>query len=356
MGTCMYCRSTDGPFHREHVMPQAFGTFEPESPILRDCVCVQCNNFFGGALEMPLSRDSLEAVLRLRYGLKPASEWKDLRYKQLKLKVLEPGPWAGATVILEADRTGNGIEPVPVAQAGFCWTGSSTWDWVLEEEMNAERVAPYRDAQGKLGIRVCGPSATDHKRLIETLARCGIKFVKQGDLQAPITTDGTVGIQIETEIDSAIFRAVAKIAFNYVAWAHGSEFVLRSDFDDARHYIRRGKEPLLRVVKPDKNPILSNDSRHFRQTNGHLVVFDWNYSQRGLLARVSLFNTMTYLVLLCPDYSGIWRDNLRTGHHFDIESRTVAPIQSTSLIPVVLRASYLAGKQAGLIAARRRDG
>ena len=305
---------------------------------------------------MPLSRDSLEAVLRLRYGLKPASEWKDLRYKQLKLKVLEPGPWAGATVILEADRTGNGIEPVPVAQAGFCWTGSSIWDWVLEEEMNAERVAPYKDAQGKLGIRVCGPSATDHKRLIETLAQCGVKFVKQGDPRAPITTDGTVGIQIETEIDSAIVRAVAKIAFNYVAWVHGSEFVLRSDFDDARHYIRLGKEPLLRVVKPDKNPILSDDSRHFRQTNGHLVVFDWNYSQRGLLARVSLFNTMTHLVLLCPDYSGIRRDNLRTGHHFDIESRAVAPIQSTSLIPAVLRASYMAGKQAELIAARRRDG
>jgi hypothetical protein len=57
-------------------MPQAFGTFEPESPILRDCVYVQCNNFFSGALEMPLSRDSLEA--RTRGFAIPESELRQL--------------------------------------------------------------------------------------------------------------------------------------------------------------------------------------------------------------------------------------------------------------------------------------
>lgn len=329
-------------------MPQAFGTFEPESPILRDCVCVQCNNFFSGALETPLSRDSLEAVLRLRYGVKPASEWRDLRSKRLKLKVQEPGPWTGATVILEADQTGNGIEPVPVPQVAFRWKGSSAWDWVLEPEMVDERVAQYKGAQGKVEIRIFGPTPSDRDRLVQMLTQFGIKFVKQEDLNAPIAKDGKVGIQVETEIDSAIFRAIAKISFNYVAWVHGSDFVLRPDFDDARNYIRYGKEPILCVVKPDKNPILSEDSRRYHQTNGHLIVFDWNYSQRGLLARVSLFNTMTHLVLLCADYSGLWRDDLRVGHHFDIESRAVSPIQSTSLIPMVLRASEL-------IAARRRD-
>ena len=35
------------------------------------------------------------------------------------------------------------------------------------------------------------------------------------------------------------------------------------------------------------------DSRRYRQTNGHLITFDWNYGQTGFLAQVSLFNSIT---------------------------------------------------------------
>ena len=81
-------------------MPQALGTFEPESLVLNDCVCSDCNNYLGRTLEFALSRDSMEAVLRFRYGIKPASEAKELPYKKLELKVGQPGPWLGATVVL----------------------------------------------------------------------------------------------------------------------------------------------------------------------------------------------------------------------------------------------------------------
>jgi len=136
---CIYCKESDKPFDREHVMPEAFGTFEPDSPVLV-CVCKECNGYFGRNLELALSRDSLEAVLRLRYGVKPASKADDLRYKKLEVRVGQPGPWLGAIAILEDDRSGTCIEPVPVPQVAFKWKGETEFTWLIEGEMNSERL------------------------------------------------------------------------------------------------------------------------------------------------------------------------------------------------------------------------
>jgi hypothetical protein len=321
-------------------MPQAFGTFEPDSPVLTDCVCADCNNYFGRTLEFALSRDSMEAVLRLRYGIKPASEAKELPYRKLELKVGQPGPWLGATVVLEADRTGTAIEPVLVPQVAFKWKGQPDWTFFLERDLDdASRLKPFRGSPpGSLEIRILVPSQGDHERLVEKLRTLDIKFVKQGVLEQPMTEDGKIQLQIATQVDDTIFRAIAKIAFNYVAWVHRADFVLRSDFDGLRDYIRYGKQPWWApAVRPFKVPILADDLPQFRQTNGHLITFNWNYTQMGLVAQVSLFNTITYHVLFCLKYSGIWYEDIRRGHHFDIESRTVTPLTSTSLVPLLAR-------------------
>jgi HNH endonuclease len=342
MSACIYCKSKDGRFDREHVMPQAFGTFEPDSPVLNDCVCAECNNYFGRTLEFALSRDSMEAVLRLRHGIKPATEAKELPYRKLELKVGQPGPWLGATVVLEADRTGKAIEPVLVPQVAFKWRGESEWTWFLERELDdSSRLAPFRGAQpGTLEIRILVPLQGDHERLVEKLRRLGIKFLKQGILEQPMTVDGKIQLQIAAQVDDTIFRAIAKIAFNYAAWVHGAGFVLRSDFDDLRKYIRYRVQPRWApAVRPFKAPILADDMPHLRQTNGHLVTFNWNYKQTGLVAQVSLFNAITYHVLFCIHYSGVWHDDMRRGHHFDIEERTVTPLTSTSFVHLMLRSA-----------------
>ncbi|HUJ33383.1 MAG TPA: HNH endonuclease [Candidatus Acidoferrum sp.] len=332
--TCVYCKSHDRLFDREHVMPEAFGTFEPDSPVL-DCVCKECNGYFGRSLELALSRDSLEAVLRLRYGVKPASEAKDLRYRKLEVKIGQPGPWLGATAILEADGSGTCVEPVPIPQAGFKWRGGSEFSWIVEREVSAERLAPYKNPpRGTLEIRIVGPSPEDRQRLIEKLGGLGINFDKQGELRQIIPDeDGKVEVRLSSQVDATIFRAIAKIAFNYLAYVHGSSFALQPDFDEVRNYVRYAALPAWgAVVRPSQGPILYDDLPQLRQTNGHLITLNWNMGLRGLLVQVSLFNTTTYHVVLCPAYSGLWRYDIQRGHHFDIESRAVAPLTSTVLI------------------------
>jgi hypothetical protein len=155
-------------------------------------------------------------------------------------------------------------------------------------------------------------------------------------LKQPIDADGKILVEIATAVDLTIFRAIAKIAFNYAAHQHGADFVLRPDFDDLRKYIRYGEIPWwaawIPVVKPSSKPILFDDLPHLRQTNGHLITFDWNSRGKGFLVKVSLFNTVTYHVAICPDYSGLWRDGFRTGHHFNIQDKSIEPLFASSLV------------------------
>jgi hypothetical protein len=45
-------------------MPQAYGSFVPVNFILTEDVCFECNQFFGGELETPGARASVEGIHR----------------------------------------------------------------------------------------------------------------------------------------------------------------------------------------------------------------------------------------------------------------------------------------------------
>jgi hypothetical protein len=157
-----------------------------------------------------------------------------------------------------------------------------------------------------------------------------------GTFSGPLADDGDIWLEVGATVDQIIFRAIAKIAFNYMTHQHGADFALRSDFDDVRNYIRYQTQPRwaarLPVVTPMADPILFDDSRQSRQTNGHILVFDWNAGNTGFEARVSLFNTVTYCVRICPEFSGLWSPERRKGHHFDIEDRTIEELSSSALL------------------------
>jgi hypothetical protein len=277
----------------------------------------------------------MEALLRFRYGTKPASEAGDLPYYKLELKIGQSGPWFGATVVLEPDATGQAVEPVLVPQAAFRWKGSQDWTFLLEYELKAAVLAKYvKPIPSTLEIRVMWLTTADHERVLEVLKSAGINFRQEGSLMNPITDDGKVLVEIAAAVDQTIFRAIAKIAFNYVAHQHGSTSVLRSDFDDVRNYIRYGTAPSwtarMPVVLPFHKPILYDDKPLSRQTNGHLITFNWNNGRTGFLSQVSLFNTITYHIAICPEFKGLWSDDYYRGHHFNTEDRTIAPLTRVS--------------------------
>jgi hypothetical protein len=135
----------------------------------------------------------------------------------------------------------------------------------------------------------------------------------------PIHVGQEVIVEIKTKVDDFIFRAVAKIAFNYLVKIAGIEFATKSDFDPIRNYIRYGEKPNYKPVYFNQKPILAYDSNRIRQTNGHLLTLDWSSNGQNLLGQVSLFNFATYKVILARSFSGIYIP-IRSGHLFDIQT------------------------------------
>lgn len=234
MSTCIYCRRSDGrKFPKEHVVPKAFGRFHDNLTL--DCVCGTYNEFFNKELELFLTRDSVEAMLRVRYGLKTKSGRRKLGANRLVVKVISPGDWYGARLSIERDGAGNGTKAEPLPQVAFRKFGESDWKWFLEQELDETKDwERYRtDAETKI---VGKPDAVV-QRLSDKLIRLGIVFKKRGDFE---NHGGQVEVFAESILDDIIFRGVAKIAFNFLAYLRGPDFALRSDFDAIRDYIRLG--------------------------------------------------------------------------------------------------------------------
>ena len=135
MSTCIYCRQIGSRrFPREHVVPKAFGRFH-DNLTLR-CVCEGCNSSFAEELELFLTRDSVEALLRVRYGLKTASGRHRLCESRLIVKVITPGDWHGARISVERNAAGTALRADPLPQVAFRKHGETDWKWFLEEDID----------------------------------------------------------------------------------------------------------------------------------------------------------------------------------------------------------------------------
>ena len=62
---CIYCKRSNVPLNREHVIPEAFGSYGSETMVLSDnAVCEDCNSHLGAEIDQILNRDSYEALVR----------------------------------------------------------------------------------------------------------------------------------------------------------------------------------------------------------------------------------------------------------------------------------------------------
>lgn len=121
---CIYCGSMDpcSFVGREHVVPQSFGTFGAETPVL-DCVCDDCNAHFKRELDQPLARETLEGVARYNRG-KLSRESRPQRSLQFALgEGEETGQFAGA-ILQGIEPTTGSVRPVEIQlQVRNCNTG-----------------------------------------------------------------------------------------------------------------------------------------------------------------------------------------------------------------------------------------
>lgn len=326
MPRCVYCldEKNDEYFRKvEHVLPQSFGTFENNFTLCRT-VCDQCNQYFGNHLELPLARDTLEGHSRFTHGVRDPDEFRPSgRGSRIIIKVIE-GPFEGAYAYREYSPEAADVVLRPLPQVGFR-NGPDKYEYFLLDEIPTEQQLLERGFDLKHKRAICG-IAIDEDTLRATLARKGIDFQHHGDFVAPEQSESVL-CEVEGTIDQQIFRAIAKIAFNYILYWQDPEFLLEAPFNPARRYIRYGESPGYKLLAIRDQAILADEPVAGKRRLGHLITSNWAGDGVSIVGQVSIFNWVTYCVSLLRDYAGERRD-IKRGHFFDVSSRRILEMET----------------------------
>lgn len=310
---CIYCKREDVAFNREHCLPKAFGTYGGQTVVLRQHVCVACNSSLSRELDEILARDSFEGLLRaklLRHNRKRPDRYRpqltELRYEDDE----RFGPIRGARLIMDWNTRCPKLLPQILVRLETGQLQS-----YVQKELAAVPDGAFQNvAPGSVSALSEPEDSQILASMMEQARSKGAKFTKAPEYVAlpPTATQPQEKFEIQGVINDRVWRAIARIAFNYLAWIQGTYYVLDDRFDPTRNFIVKPR-PTRALVRMRREPILANESYRWRSFQGHLILIETN--QRRLIGRVSLFNSITYDVLLCPDIEVYYR--LSAGHAFD---------------------------------------
>ena len=244
---CIYCGQTDRMRFRgvEHAIPQAFGRFGTETPTL-DCVCDDCNAYFGRELDLLLARETPEGLGRYNRG-QFSSEARPQRRVTLTLSdPTEAGAFKGMRVAVDGT-TGELMAPAAQFHIHNFRTGE---DECYFPHQIAGLTLPEADygkpgANGEPGTwrcKILAPSKDAHDEVAEALRQAGIDFRSGQGFAAPWngTAPASFLVGIEGVVDKPHKRALAKIVMNFVAAYLGSGEALAGRWDFLRRYVRMG--------------------------------------------------------------------------------------------------------------------
>lgn len=327
---CIYClkdKSSSQYQKREHVMPQCYGTFTPNNLILNKTVCDECNQYFGEKIELYLGRDTIEGVVRYKYGIKPSKLPK--RHKRLNFKIHEKGELKGMKVMPKPSGVHGEIDfETTVTQAGFFKKDKQEYDYFEPQEIPTAKELKERGYELKI-IDLITNNDEDMNYLLEVLKEKGmdIKSIKEIEWPENKKERNQTLIEVIPIIDRIIYRGLSKIAFNYLACVVGKELVLLEDFNGIRNFIRYDEGNSNDYFVGKEPPILYEDRilrrYNMKVTEGHLIIVEWR--GMNLISKISIFNMATYLIRFCRNFSGVWRP-ISYGHHFDINSKEVSEL------------------------------
>lgn len=314
---CIYCEEVkdEGAFEGgEHVIPQAFGTFEHNKVI--HCVCDECNNFFGRTIDQKLARDSAEGFARYALGLRPAVRFQSEGGRSTtKAEVTADGPWKGALVYPVAPSDGGRIEYHLFPQVGFAPSRDGDFlSFMLDSLPTRTELLErwFKDGVPSV-VRILGAPVEE---VLARLKAKGYTINAEALASAEILgSPGEIRLDQVFTITDPEFRVLTKIALNYVASVYGQDVAALPQFDEARRFVRHGVRPKGRLVS------IEAEGAAFKQ---HWLAVE----QVGdrVIAHVSLYGRFIYQIQLSDvPFTGVSPID-RSGHVFDVPSRLILPV------------------------------
>lgn len=345
---CIYCleRKPLSDFNTEHVLHRAFGGFEGALTLVAPYdpgVCRDCNNEFGKTIDIAITRDSIEALLRVDAGLKSVEEMKGMFRRRLTARLEDDHEWGPLYMTFLPGPTAETYVVAPAPQVRFAKHGGG-YKCLTEDQLKTTN--PNDDAEiNPEKNDLFWNRLDDHagERLVALLATYGVSFKKGNPFQVP---EGITEVDTETRwlADRVIARAVAKIAFNYLAKVSGAvspEFIFRPMFDDVRRFIRNddGKAGKFVHVTPPPESL----GLHERPSQDHVLAVRWEEDDAGhILGFVKLFGFAEYIVRLAKSPTGVWLD-IGTAHNYKLEEGVVVKAVQGRFIRPAPRVSRTSG-------------
>jgi len=336
MATCIYCRRLDPPcgFNKEHIIPEALGSFRNALTLADSEVCRACNQHFGDTIDRLLTRDSGEAALRFRHRLKDAAEVRGMFKERVRARLPDDGSPLGGIYFDMVPPPEGELEPnvEMVPQVGFQRADGKGWDYFTEEQIRDQSGIAERIRRDYSRLRLVWYESEPMKdRILKLLTDKGIRFKGTTEFEPllPVKPSGRVTVELEILFDVPLARAIAKIAFDYLAKMQGAAFALRGEFDAVRRFIREGEGKRLEFVHTLDAPIVK-DKRGGPPPAWHFITLYWDGRREAILVQVALFNQFAYHVRLCLDFRGVWREVL-SGHVFDVKMLEVRELPKTRI-------------------------
>ena len=260
---CIYCLESDRVTFRgvEHVIPQAFGTFGANTPTL-DCVCDDCNKYFGQKLDCCCRGRRSRVFLVTRVASYPVRLTRSKKVGDLLSPMIQDnGPYAGLKVFIDG-QTGR-LYATRAQFHAFNFQTNKNEVYFLEDisgltlpddiyglprkrwrsrDMENEGV---RGHEG--GIRVshrCTPGKR-HRVSCESAIRTPCRYSRRRRRGLP-----TALVAVEGEVVDAACAALAKILMNFVTWALAAEEALQPRWDFLRKYVRYGEGEIKWRMSP----------------------------------------------------------------------------------------------------------
>ena len=329
---CIYCLEQKllSEFNREHVLHRAFGGFEEALTLVAPYdpgVYRACNDYFSSTVDLAITRDSIEALLRVEHGLKAVTDMKGMLTRRIEIRLPADHRFGPLWLTLLPGPTGDESTVAPMPQVRFGKRGGGSFICLKEAQLRAEDPRENVDidtTKKSLFWNASDEAAKD--RLIAILDSYGIGFNPGEKFVAPEGLD-EIDTEIQWIVDRLIGRAIAKIAFNYLAKnsaAAGREFVFSAMFDAVRRFIRYDEGPKARQFVDVFNAPSSMAPEGRTGADHHVLAVRWEEEPKGhILGYVKLFGYAEYVIRLAKEPRGIWLD-LATAHAYSLKTRRVS--------------------------------
>lgn len=304
---CIYCLQEKSveEFNVEHVVPQAFGTYQENLTLHDNQVCKECNSAFSKEIEVKITRNSYESVMRVSKGVKLKSDGEILSGSRINIQGID-GIYKGLELKVVVDNNSQeniSFEPYPSIGIRINENPIEYQYFKPEDFPNYSATIRENTTGNKLQIIAWSLTETEIRNLLDEKGYSSEISFSNSEL--PTVPEYPFNTRINLHFDCIFNRLIAKTAFNYLIYNEGREIALLPKFDPIRKFIRYGTPSDSIKI----NHLTEKDGDLSEEINSHIVGLMWgDNSCRSLYGFVSWFNESSHKICLSDKEDNIVRN------------------------------------------------